>query len=481
MTDRRQQAGAARLAALSIAGTVALAAALAVAMPTQAVAMPTQAVAAPTQALTPTPCDDNGGSRHVTRETALARARSWLSPKVPYSQQHCHRNQYGDYRMDCSGFLAMAWAIGGLGSDWWTGNLHLVTTPVARGSLTLGDALLRHTGDPAENHVALFVRWADSAQTMPVVIEQTGADSVEGTIERTWSSDKASVYTPVRYNGMVDADGISGGLGDVSGDGYADLLATKPDGTLHYYGNNINTNPDNRPYGDGRQIGTGWNGLNRIVSGDVSGDGYADVVGTKPDGTLWYYANNINTNPDNRPYTDGRQIGTGWTLFNRLTLGDVNGDGHADLVATKPDGTLWYYGNNINTNPDNRPYTDGRQIGTGWNQYNRIMAGDVTGDAHADLVATKPDGTLHYYGNNINTNPDNRPYTDGRQIGTGWNGFNRILIGDVTGDAHADLVATKPDGTLHYYGNNINTNPDNRPYTDGRQIGTGWNGFNRIF
>ncbi|MFI0797092.1 tachylectin-related carbohydrate-binding protein, partial [Micromonospora rubida] len=179
-----------------------------------------------------------------------------------------------------------------------------------------------------------------------------------------------------------------GSLSDVSGDGYADLLATKPDGTLHYYSNNINTNPDNRPYTDGRQIGTGWNGFNRIMSGDITGDAHADLIATKPDGTLWYYGNNINTNPDNRPYGDGRQIGTGWNQYNRLFLADVSGDGYADLLATKPDGTLHYYSNNINTNPDNRPYGDGRQIGTGWNQYNRIMAGDVTGDAHADLVAT---------------------------------------------------------------------------------------------
>jgi hypothetical protein len=459
---------------------------LTVAVAVSAAAVGALAVATPAQAdtITPTPCANNGGDEYITRGATLVRARSWLDPKVPYSQTHCHQNAYGDYRTDCSGFVAMAWGVGGYGHAWWTGNFDQLTTPIARSSLLPGDALLRHTGDPSQNHVALFVRWADTAHTMPVVIEQTGADAIEGTVERTWSSSTASVYTPVRYDRISDEDAFGGGsVSDVSGDGYADILATKPNSTLHYYANNINTNPDNRPYTSGRQIGdSGWNAFNRVASGDVSGDGYADVIATRPDGTLHYYPNNIQSNPDGRPYASGREIGSGWNSFNRIVIGDVSGDGHADLVATKPDGTLWYYPNNINTNPDNRPYTSGREIGTGWNSVDRIMIGDVSGDGHADLLATKPDGTLHYYSNNINTNPDGRPYTSGREIGSGWGGFDRIMAGDVSGDGYADLVATKPDSTLHYYPNNINTNPDNRPYTSGRQIGdSGWNAFNRVF
>jgi hypothetical protein len=66
-------------------------------------------------------------------------------------------------------------------------------------------------------------------------------------------------------NALWNGHGAGGSISDVSGDGYADLLATKPDSTLHYYANNINTNPDNRPYTSGRQIGdSGWNAFNRV-------------------------------------------------------------------------------------------------------------------------------------------------------------------------------------------------------------------------
>jgi hypothetical protein len=296
---------------------------LTLALTIPAAAVGTLVVAAPAHAgtITPKPCDDNGSDEYTARDAALTRARSWLNPKVPYSQEHCYENSYGDYRTDCSGFVAMAWGIGGLGNYWWTGNLDLKSSPIARSELLPGDALLRHTGDENQNHVALFVRWADSARTMPVVIEQTGANTVEGTIERTWSSGTASVYTPVRYDKILNVAPFSGGsISDVSGDGYADILATEPDATLQYYSNNINSNANGEPYTGSRQIGdSGWNAFNRVVSGDVSGDGYADVLATKPDGTLWYYPNNINSNANGEPYTGSRQIGgNGWNAYNRI-------------------------------------------------------------------------------------------------------------------------------------------------------------------
>ncbi|MFC0564432.1 hypothetical protein ACFFHU_09820, partial [Plantactinospora siamensis] len=157
---------------------------------------------------TPTPCGDNGTDRHLTRNEVLTRARSWLSVGIPYSQERCYRNSYGDYRTDCSGFVSMAWGLGGSGSSYWTGNLDLQSYPITRSSLQPGDALLRHTGDPAENHVALFVEWADSAHTQPVVIEQTGS---RDTVQDSWSSSYASLYTPARYTNIVET-----GMVDVS-------------------------------------------------------------------------------------------------------------------------------------------------------------------------------------------------------------------------------------------------------------------------
>jgi GH25 family lysozyme M1 (1,4-beta-N-acetylmuramidase) len=282
---------------------------------------------------------------------------------------------------------------------------------------------------------------------------------------------RGAPYDSDVFNGSVaDLAALAGGSGganavvsgDVTGDGHADMIARKPDGTLMMY---ANTGSNTAPYTSGTQIGSGWSGFSWFLAGDVTGDGRADVVGDRADGTLWLYANSGSATS---PFGSGAQIGSSWGQFSNVTLGDVTGDDRADLVAKRSDGTLWLY---ANSGSATSPYTSGTQVGSGWTGFNRVLAGDVTGDGHADLVATKADGTLWLYANSGSTTA---PYTSGTQIGSGWQGFNRVTAADVTGDGHADLVATKADGTLWLYANSGSTTA---PYGSGAQIGSGWQNF----
>ncbi|MFC5922654.1 FG-GAP-like repeat-containing protein [Micromonospora vulcania] len=294
--------------------------------------------------------------------------------------------------------------------------------------------------------------------------------------------EEASDGTTIAYAlWNLSASPTKGNVSDVSGDGHADVLATKPDGTLWYYPNNMDSNPNHVPFVDGTNIGRDWAQFDRVMSADVSGDGHADVLATKPDGTMWYYPNNMDSNPGHLPFTDGTNIGRDWAQFNRVMSADVSGDGHADVLATKPDGTLWYYPNNMDSNPGHLPFTDGTNIGRDWAQYDRVMSADVSGDGHADVLATKPDGTLWYYPNNMDSNPGHLPFTDGTNIGRDWAQFNRVTSADVSGDGHADVLATKPDGTMWYYPNNMDSNPNHVPFVNGTNIGHDWAQYNRIF
>jgi hypothetical protein len=407
---------------------------------------------------TPVPCASNGADKPMTRSQALTRAQSWLNVGIPYSQDRCYHNAYGDYRTDCSGFVSMAWGVGGLGSDQWTGNFGDISHSIARADLRPGDALLRYTGDPDENHVALFVRWADAAHTQPVVMEQTGS---RDTIQDTWSQSTASLYTPVRYDHIVDG---SGGVvsADVTGDGRSDLVARKSDGTLWLY---TNGGSNTAPYSTGSLIGTGWLEFGWFLAGDVTGDGRADIVAERPDGTIYLYANG---GSNTSPYSTGSQIGSGWQQFRTVTLADVTGDGRADLVATRSDGTLLLYPNG---GSNTSPYSSGSQIGSGWQPFSWVLGGDVTGDGRADIVAAKPDGTLWLYPNG---GSNTSPYSTGSQIGNGWQQFDRIMLGDVTGDSRTDVVATSPDGTLLLY---TNGGSNTGPYSTGSRIGSGWQIF----
>ncbi|MGC5285256.1 FG-GAP repeat domain-containing protein, partial [Micromonospora sp. DT231] len=136
--------------------------------------------------------------------------------------------------------------------------------------------------------------------------------------------------------------------------------------------------------------------------GDVSGDGHADALGVQPDGTLWYYPNNMDSNPGGKPFTTRTQVGTAdWQKFTTVMSADVSGDGHADALGVKPDGTMWYYPNNMDSNAGGKPFTTVTQVGEDWQQFSKVMAADVSGDGHADALGVKPDGTMWYYPNNM--------------------------------------------------------------------------------
>ncbi|WP_258905117.1 VCBS repeat-containing protein [Actinokineospora sp. UTMC 2448] len=269
---------------------------------------------------------------------------------------------------------------------------------------------------------------------------------------------------------------------DISGDGHADMLGVKPDGTLLYYGNNINANPGDPFSGSGAQVGSGFGVFDWVDGADLSGDGSADLLARKPDGTLWYYPNNRYSNPGNVPFAgSGTQVGHGFQNFDRLDAADIDGDGDADLLGRRSDGTLWFY-RNYGTGGGDPFDGGGAQIGSGFGVFDWFDGADISGDGHADLIARKPDGTLWYYANNSGSNPGGVPFAGtGTQIGSGFGVFDIMNAADISGDGSADLFARKPDGTLFYYANNRYHNPGNLPFVgSGLQIGQGFQVFSKL-
>ena len=158
-------------------------------------AMPDVAVAA---AETGANCGTYAVNSKITRSEILARSRTWISARVPYSQSDCFGNKYGAYRTDCSGYVSMAW---GLRISYTTHILEQVAHRIDWEDLRPGDAL-----NDRLNHVALFIGWADAAKTRPIVREQAGPDGSRP-VQRVWSASTARQYVPLRYNNLVEAGG----------------------------------------------------------------------------------------------------------------------------------------------------------------------------------------------------------------------------------------------------------------------------------
>ncbi|MGH8959591.1 MAG: FG-GAP repeat domain-containing protein [Jatrophihabitantaceae bacterium] len=339
-----------------------------------------------------------------------------------------------------------------------------------RGDFVDGLFTIRHLRTADGAFVALPKEYQSGDATSPAGAGE--AIDSSGRVAFTSAADGLPHFLTCRtVTAQNDGRPVAGSTAaDVDGDGRADLLATKPDGSLWYYRNTGNAA---HPFSTGRKIGTsGWNGFTKLAAADVNGDHRADLVAVRPDGTLWYYRN---TGSATHPFTTAGEIGaSGWNGFTKLAAADVNGDHRADLVAVRPDGTLWYY---RNTGSATRPFSTASEIGaSGWNAFDKLALADVDGDQHADVLATRPDGTLWYY---RNTGSATRPFSTASEIGaSGWNAFDKLVAGDTDGDGHADLLVTRPTGILSLY---PNTQSSTRPFAGRTQIGlTGWQAFDRL-
>src|SRR6478672_6662858 len=108
------------------------------------------------------------------------------------------------------------------------------------------------------------------------------------------------------------------------------------------------------------------------------------------------------------------------------TAVDFSGDGRPDLIARTPTGVLYLYRGNA----AGGFLTARAVIGSGWQVYDHIFSpGDFSGDGHADLIARTPTGTLYLYrGNGAGGFLGSRTV-----IGSGWQVFDRVFSpGDFT-------------------------------------------------
>lgn len=154
----------------------------------------------------------------ISRDKVIDRAMFWVNAKRSYSMDATSPGPESDkqWRKDCSAFVSMAW--GTFHSDNRTGyttwSLHPssgygVTEAISKSELKPGDILLITPAENGKNygHVGIFEKWANSAKTQWVILEQ--AYSTGGTARRTIGypyspSSNGAKYKPYRYTRITD-------------------------------------------------------------------------------------------------------------------------------------------------------------------------------------------------------------------------------------------------------------------------------------
>jgi hypothetical protein len=216
-------------------------------------------------------------------------------------------------------------------------------------------------------------------------------------------------------------------LGDVNGDGWADAAVVDiANDSVSIFINNgngtftIRANPatGDAPFG--------------VAIGDLNGDGKADMAVTNriTSGTVSVFINNgSGTFAAQTPYSAGSEP-------HGIVLGDVNGDGKSDMVVTNR--ATGGGGNTISVfiNNGNGTFATQATYATESAPYG-IALGDVNGDGRADIAVTnRTSGTVSVFINNGNgTFATQVSHTSGTTA-------ESIAIGDVNGDGKADMVAT---------------------------------------
>jgi len=212
-------------------------------------------------------------------------------------------------------------------------------------------------------------------------------------------------------------------------------------------------------------VGAGFGAYSKVLTaGTWDIDAISDVIAAKPDGTLWLYAGTAAG-----PLAAPRKIGSsGWGSYNLVfPAGDFGGDGLSDLIARRTDGGLVLFSGN-----GSGGFLRARSIGVGWGIYTSVFSpGDFNGDSRSDVVARTSDGQLYLYPGN-----GSGGFLPRQLIGPGFNDVPTIIsAGDFSGDGRSDLIGRGADGQLWLYAG------DGAGAVLPRQlIGSGWKIFSTV-
>ncbi|MDR7251476.1 uncharacterized protein with LGFP repeats [Nocardioides sp. BE266] len=212
------------------------------------------------------------------------------------------------------------------------------------------------------------------------------------------------------------------GAGDVNGDGRADLLVRTKNRLYLQTG-----------YGTGRfappaRVAGSWSKFNRLVAGDFNRDGVPDLVARSSSGKVLML-------PGRGNGTYGAALGPATNLKTMRWITGTNlvGGSGADLIGVS--------GKQLVVVANRDTFELGSPIDTGVSFAGMdvlLNAGDVNRDGHGDVVTRDTGGQLWLFaGTGTGT------LAPRVSLGTGWNSASGLTaVGDVTGDGIPDLIGT---------------------------------------
>lgn len=266
-------------------------------------------------------------------------------------------------------------------------------------------------------------------------------------------------------SGTVKVTGAAAVRRDHAGsDGIGDLLTLSSTGYLTIH------QGDGAGAFSGKVSASGWaSSVKAVPFGDLNGDRCNDVLVRFSSGTLRAYRPGCGKAvTTSTAYTS---LGTGFDQYNVLTSpGDITGDGRADLIArNSATGSVYLYKATSTGGLSSRV-----RLYTNWSGYKKIVgAGDLNGDGHGDLLAQDASNELWRYNGTASGTFSSRV-----KVFDDWGSSYNVVVGagDITGDGKADLVSRDTSGNLWR-----SSGKGNGSFSSRTKIATGWGGYKGVF
>jgi hypothetical protein len=250
---------------------------------------------------------------------------------------------------------------------------------------------------------------------------------------------------------------VSVAIGDVNGDGHPDLVVANEccDSTTCDKGGEVSILLGN---GDGTfqtavSYGSGGYLAQNVAIWDLNGDGHPDLVVANGCESSTCDNGGIGVLKGKGDGTFKAAVGysSGGIQANSVAIGDVNGDGHPDVVVAN------YCQNPITCRKDGYPAVVGVLLSNGKGTFQApvsysldspfaesVAIADVNGDGRPDLiVASLCRGLMKCDRGGVDVMLGNGDGTFQAAVGYGSGGYgdNFVAIGDVNGDGRPDVVA----------------------------------------